>query len=111
VENPLLTAIRDKLDARVRPILQAHGGDLTLTAVGDGVVSLRFEGACVGCPLRPVTLAVTVEPALRTVDGVEAVEVEGVQVPICVTQRIAATLAGSSRFGDGRGRELRCVRQ
>ena len=111
MEAPFLMAIQNKLEARVRPILQTHGGDLTLTAVGDGVVSLRFEGACVGCPLRPVTLAVTIEPALRAVEGVEAVEVEGLRVPNYVTQRIAATLAGSSRLEDGRGRELRCVPQ
>lgn len=102
--DPLFMAIRDKLDARVRPMLQIHGGDLTLTGVGDGVVSLRFEGACVGCPLRPVTLAVTIEPALRTVEGVEAIQVEGVRLPNHITQRIAASLASFSRLADGAGR-------
>ena len=110
VVDPFFMAIQDKLDARVRPILQTHGGDLTLTAVGDGVVSLRFEGACVGCPLRPVTLAVTIEPALRTVEGVEAVEVEGVRLPNHITQRIAASLASSSRLADGAGRSSAACR-
>ena len=52
--------IEAKLDGRIRPVLQVHGGDLTLLTVADGVVGVRFEGACVGCPLRPVTMAVTI---------------------------------------------------
>jgi Fe-S cluster biogenesis protein NfuA len=96
VLDPLPAAIEDKLDARVRPMLQTHGGDLTLTAVHDGVVALRFEGACVGCPLRPITLAVTIEPALRSVVGVRAVDVEGVRLSASVAHRLATTLASAT---------------
>ena len=93
--DPLVAAIEDKLDARVRPMLQTHGGDLTLTAVRDGVAVLRFEGACVGCPLRPITLAVTIEPSLRGVEGVRAVDVEGVRLPASVVRRLEAALSGA----------------
>lgn len=71
-------------------MLQVHGGDLTLVSVSHGVVRIRFEGACVGCPLRPVTMAVTVEPALHGLDGVEAVEAHGVRMSAESNARLAA---------------------
>jgi Fe-S cluster biogenesis protein NfuA len=97
VVDPLLASVEDKLDAYVRPMLQTHGGDMTLLAVQDGAVDLRFEGACIGCPLRPITLAVTIAPALRSVTGVQAINVEGVRLPASVEQRMKATLTGVLR--------------
>jgi Fe-S cluster biogenesis protein NfuA len=88
--------IEEKLEARVRPILQVHGGDLTLLAVSDGVVSVRFEGACVGCPLRSITMAVTVGPALRAIDGVESVRAEGVRLSQASTSRLDAAVQVAS---------------
>ena len=89
-EEALRREIQEKLDARIRPLLQVHGGDLTLLTVSDGAVDLRFEGACVGCPLRPVTMAVTIGPALRAIDGVESVRAEGVHVSQAAAARLAA---------------------
>src|SRR5919201_190458 len=91
-ERALAVGVQDKLDGRVRPMLQVHGGDLSLVSVTDGVVRVRFEGACVGCPLRPVTMAVTIEPALRLVDGARAVEALGVRVSPGARARFAALL-------------------
>jgi Fe-S cluster biogenesis protein NfuA len=89
-ERTLAIAVQDKLDGRVRPMLQVHGGDLSLISVTDGVVRVRFEGACVGCPLRPVTMAVVIEPALRLVDGARSVEAPGVHVSSGARARMAA---------------------
>ena len=41
---------------RVRPTLQADGGDVELVEVKDGVVSVRLTGACGGCPMATMTL-------------------------------------------------------
>src|SRR5690606_29482533 len=38
------------LERTVRPYLQADGGDLELIAYEDHVLSIRYEGACGGCP-------------------------------------------------------------
>ena len=39
------------------PHLQADGGDIELVEVtDDGVVKVRLLGACVGCPMRQMTL-------------------------------------------------------
>ncbi len=51
---------------KIRPMLQADGGDLELVDVDDeGVVSVRLRGACVGCPSASVTLTLGVERHLK----------------------------------------------
>ena len=41
----------------IRPAVQADGGDIELVKVAeDGVVSIRFHGACHGCPSSTMTL-------------------------------------------------------
>jgi len=56
---------------QVRPALQAHGGDVTLVGIADGVAEVRLHGACNGCSMAAATLRELVEKAL--VDGVAAV--------------------------------------
>jgi Fe-S cluster biogenesis protein NfuA len=74
-------AIEDALDVWVRPRLYVHGGDVEVRAVEDGGrVHLRLLGACDGCLLRPVTVAITVGPALAEVEGLSEVHVEGMAV-------------------------------
>jgi len=47
----------EKAIEEVRPHLQADGGDVELVEVTeDGVVKVRLKGACVGCPMRQMTL-------------------------------------------------------
>jgi Fe-S cluster biogenesis protein NfuA len=60
----------------VRPALQADGGDIELVGVTeDGVVQVRLQGACAGCPMSQMTLTAGVERHLKTVvPGVERVE-------------------------------------
>jgi len=94
-DGMLWREIEAKLDGRIRPVLQVHGGDLTLLTVAHGVVGVRFEGACVGCPLRPVTMAVTIGPALRAIAGVEGVQAEGVRMSQASAARLAAALRGA----------------
>ncbi len=50
---------------RIRPALQADGGDVELVDVRDGVVSLRLTGACKGCPMATMTLRNGIERILR----------------------------------------------
>lgn len=62
----------------VRPALHRHGGDVELLEVRDGVVRLRLEGNCHGCPSSSATMRQTVEEAIvgKAPDAL-AVEVEG----------------------------------
>jgi Fe-S cluster biogenesis protein NfuA len=59
----------------IRPSIQADGGDIELVSVDDeGVVSIRFLGACIGCPSLDVTLQHGIEMTLKSrVDGVSGV--------------------------------------
>lgn len=52
--------------ARVRPLLAAHGGDVTLVEVDpeSAAVRLRLLGSCDGCPSSSVTLQTAVERAI-----------------------------------------------
>ena len=66
----------------VRPYLLAHGGGVELLGVSDGVVSLRLDGACNGCPSSALTLRSAVEEAImREAPDVERIDAEGVVEP------------------------------
>lgn len=64
---------------KVRPALQAHGGDVELVEITeDNIVRVRLQGACRGCPMSQMTMTMGVEAALKDeipeVKSVEAVE-------------------------------------
>jgi Fe-S cluster biogenesis protein NfuA len=51
---------------KVRPSLQADGGDVQLIDVGaDGVVKVKLTGACGGCPMAQMTLKMGIEKVLK----------------------------------------------
>jgi len=60
---------------KIRPALQADGGDVELVAVEGGVVKVRLVGACGGCPMSQITLTQGVERILKEeIPEVERVE-------------------------------------
>ena len=58
--------VREVIDA-IRPMLQADGGDIELVNVEEssGVVSVRLQGRCKGCPGAAMTLKMGVERHLK----------------------------------------------
>ena len=50
---------------KIRPALQADGGDVELVDVNEGVVKLMLKGACGGCPMATMTLRNGIERVLR----------------------------------------------
>jgi len=60
----------------IRPNLQADGGDIELVEVTDeGIVKVRLQGACRGCPGAAMTLKMGVERILKEkIPEVKAVE-------------------------------------
>jgi len=51
---------------KVRPTLQADGGDIELVSVEDnGIVKVRLKGACGSCPMSTMTLKMGVEKFLK----------------------------------------------
>jgi Fe-S cluster biogenesis protein NfuA/nitrite reductase/ring-hydroxylating ferredoxin subunit len=60
---PLEDRVRAALE-EVRPYLDSHGGDVELLGIEDGVVRLRMDGSCSGCPSSTVTLKLAIEEAI-----------------------------------------------
>ncbi len=56
--------VREALD-EVRPYLESHGGNVELLGLDDGVVRLRMQGSCSGCPSSSVTLKLAIEDAIH----------------------------------------------
>ncbi len=57
--------VQDALN-KVRPSLQADGGDVELVSVqDDGLVKVRLTGACKGCPMSQMTLKSGIEKVLK----------------------------------------------
>lgn len=72
--------MKEKVQAaldKIRPGLQADGGDVELVDVVDGVVQVRLQGACAGCPMSQMTLKAGIERALKE-EIPEIVSVESV---------------------------------
>ena len=59
---------RERVEAvltRIRPVMQADGGDIELVEVHGRTARVRLTGTCAGCPSAHMTLYVGVEMALR----------------------------------------------
>ena len=51
---------------KIRPMLQAEGGDVKLLEVtSDGVVRVRLSGACGACPMSQMTLKMGIEKVIK----------------------------------------------
>jgi Fe-S cluster biogenesis protein NfuA len=77
--NPSRSPLYDEVSEvikLIRPSIQADGGDIELVSVDEkGLVSVRFLGACIGCPSLDMTLQGGVEVMIKSrVDGVTAVQ-------------------------------------
>ncbi len=61
--------MKEKVEAaleKIRPSLQADGGDVELVEVTtDGVVKVKLTGACSGYPMREMTLQMGIGRALK----------------------------------------------
>jgi len=60
--------MREKVEAaldKIRPALEADGGNIELIDVTDGVVKVKLTGACAGCPMSTITLKNGIERILK----------------------------------------------
>ncbi|HOO56241.1 MAG TPA: NifU family protein [bacterium] len=56
--------VKDILE-KVRPQLQADGGDLEFIKLDGNTVTVRLQGACQGCPGAQMTLKMGIERLLK----------------------------------------------
>ena len=61
--------LQDRVQAalnKVRPALEADGGDVELVRVAGGVVTVKLTGACGSCPMSTYTLRQGVERVITS---------------------------------------------
>jgi len=64
-ENNWKEKVKEALE-QVRPALKRDGGDVELIDVSDdGIVTVRLQGACAGCPMSQMTLKMGIEAHLK----------------------------------------------
>lgn len=64
-EETLKEKVKKALD-KVRPALQADGGDVELIDItADNTVKVKLKGACGGCPMAQMTLKNGIEKFLK----------------------------------------------
>jgi Fe-S cluster biogenesis protein NfuA/nitrite reductase/ring-hydroxylating ferredoxin subunit len=82
---PVQERVRGALEG-VLPYLESHGGNVELLGVEEGVVRLRLEGSCAGCPSSSLTLKLAIEDAIfKAAPDVEEVKAEGAVSPAAET--------------------------
>jgi Fe-S cluster biogenesis protein NfuA/nitrite reductase/ring-hydroxylating ferredoxin subunit len=78
---PVEQRVAEALDG-VLPYLESHGGNVQLVGVEQGVVHLRLEGSCSGCPSSSMTLKLAIEDAIfKAAPDVGEVRAEGAVEP------------------------------
>jgi Fe-S cluster biogenesis protein NfuA/nitrite reductase/ring-hydroxylating ferredoxin subunit len=76
--TPLEERVRGALE-EVRPYMESHKGGVELVSIDGGVVRLRLEGSCSGCPSSTMTLKLAIEDAIhRAAPDIEEVVADGV---------------------------------
>ena len=65
-EDEVVLMIKELLDTRIRPAVQDDGGDIEFVSFDEttGVVMVRLQGACAGCPSSSITLKSGIENML-----------------------------------------------
>lgn len=61
----IVDQIKDLIETRVRPAVANDGGDIIYRGFREGVVYLRMQGACSGCPSSTATLKHGIESLLK----------------------------------------------
>ncbi|MFI5835868.1 MULTISPECIES: NifU family protein [Micromonospora] len=65
------------LEGKVRQLVEAHGGGITVQVDDAGDARVSLKGRCRACPSAPVTMGALVRPTLLAVEGVRSVSREG----------------------------------
>jgi len=70
----LIQRVEDALN-KIRPYLEADGGDVRIVSIKDGIVQIELLGACGSCPMSTMTMKAGVEEAIiKAVPEISAVE-------------------------------------
>ncbi len=78
-ETDTVKKIKTILEEYIRPAVEQDGGAITFHSFHDGIVKVRLQGSCSGCPSSMVTLKAGIENLFKRMmpDEVQAVEALG----------------------------------
>lgn len=78
-ETETVKKIKTILEDYIRPAVEQDGGAITFHSFNDGIVKVRLQGSCSGCPSSMVTLKAGIENLFKRMmpDEVQAVEAMG----------------------------------
>eukprot|EP00995_Heteronema_vittatum_P002406 NODE_1349_length_989_cov_293.076596_g939_i0.p2 GENE.NODE_1349_length_989_cov_293.076596_g939_i0~~NODE_1349_length_989_cov_293.076596_g939_i0.p2 ORF type:complete len:127 (+),score=50.72 NODE_1349_length_989_cov_293.076596_g939_i0:32-412(+) len=101
-DDEVVLAIKELLDARVKPMVHRDGGNIKYVGFADGIVYLQMQGACSSCPSSSQTLKGGIErmmmhwiPEVVEVRAVEQEEIDELNV-VWESQRRQAAASSSS---------------
>jgi Fe-S cluster biogenesis protein NfuA len=77
-DDEVVSQIKELLDTRVRPAVAQDGGDIVFRGFDRGIVYVRLQGSCSGCPSSTATLRMGIENMLKHYVP-EVMEVRAVQ--------------------------------
>ncbi|EFO25989.2 hypothetical protein LOAG_02490 [Loa loa] len=64
-DSDTVAMIKELLECRIKPMVQEDGGDVIYKGFHDGVVHLKMQGSCTGCPSSSVTLQFGIKNMLQ----------------------------------------------
>uniref|UniRef100_A0A6M2CWC6 NFU1 iron-sulfur cluster scaffold homolog, mitochondrial n=1 Tax=Rhipicephalus microplus TaxID=6941 RepID=A0A6M2CWC6_RHIMP len=64
-DSETVLTIKELIETRIRPTVQEDGGDIVYMGFEDGVVKLKLQGSCTGCPSSSVTLKAGIQNMLQ----------------------------------------------
>jgi len=65
MEKSVEERVREVIEQDIKPLLAMEDGDIELVSVEDGVVKVKLQGTCAGCPFSQITLSNFVEATLK----------------------------------------------
>ncbi|RVW94249.1 NifU-like protein 4, mitochondrial [Vitis vinifera] len=101
-DSETVAMIKELLETRIRPAVQDDGGDIEYRGFDPetGIVKLKMQGACSGCPSSSVTLKSGIENMLMHYVPEVIQEVTSLQFPVLVDGMLRAVsflIFGSSK--------------
>lgn len=57
--------VKEVIEQKIRPGLMTDGGNIEFLGVDDGIVKVKLQGSCAGCPMKQFTLINFVENTIK----------------------------------------------
>lgn len=60
-----MQSIQTTIESEINPMLKLHGGSCEAVSLEDGILEIRLNGGCQGCPSSKITLFNHILPILK----------------------------------------------